>query len=85
MAFFKSTPNLPDGERARIEFHLQQIGECIGGDRCQLPVLDGSELLADGSSVDQVRDQVGRHLRHSVNELRIQTIPMQPEKVGGGG
>ncbi len=92
MAFFKSTPNLPSGEKARIEFYLQQIAECIGFERFKLPVLSEDQLLngvgtqpPEIQSVDQIKNLVGKHLRHDVSELKLQTFPMQPQKVGGGG
>lgn len=90
MPFFKTTPNLPDGERARIEFHLQQILECIGSDRCRQPVLSLEELLYDRNegrnrSVDQLKLLLGSHLNHDVHDIQVQTMPMQLQKVGGGG
>ena len=92
MAFFKLTPNLPGGEKARIEFYLQQIAECIGFDRFKLPVLSENQLLngdaanpTEFQTVDQIKNMVGKHLRHDVSELKLQTFPMQPQKVGGGG
>ena len=86
MAFFKPTPNLPDDEKARIEFHLQQIADCIGLDRFALPVLSEHSLLSgDLSTADQLKCVVGEHLGHDVSGVKIQTFPIQPEKVGGGG
>jgi hypothetical protein len=92
MAFFKPKPNISDGEKARIEFYLQQIAECIGFERFKLPVLSENQLLHGGAAnpaefqtVDQIKNMVGKHLRHDVSELKIQTFPMQPQKVGGGG
>ena len=92
MAFFKPTPNLPNGEKARIEFYLQQIAECIGFERFRLPVLSRDELLTGAGAnptefqtVDRLKTMVGKHLRHDVSELKLQTFPMQPQKVGGGG
>jgi hypothetical protein len=92
MAFFKPTPNLSDGEKARIEFYLQQIAECIGFERFKLPVLSEDKLLngeganpTEFQTVDQIKNMVGKHLRHDVSELKLQTFPMQPQKVGGGG
>ena len=76
MAFFKPTPNLPDGEKARIEFYLQQIAECIGFDRFKLPVLSEDKLLngdaanpTEFQTVDQIKNMVGKHLRHDVSDL----------------
>ncbi len=86
MAFFKSTPNLPDDEKARIEFHLQQIAECIGFDRLKLPVLSERSLLSgELQTAEQIKNRVGEHLGHDVSSVKLQTFPMQPEKTGGGG
>jgi hypothetical protein len=90
MAFFQSTPNLPCNEKARIEFHLQQISECIGFERLKLPVLSEDELSRGGGrtenrSADQVLAAVGSHLDHNVSEIGLQTMPMPTQKSGGGG
>ena len=90
MPFFKSAPNLPDDEKARIEFHLQQISETIGFDRLQLPVLMEREVLYETQqsslrSSEQVLAAVGEHLSYDISEISVQTIPMPPEKTGGGG
>ena len=86
MAFFKPTPNLPDGEKARIEFHLQQIAECIGCERFQLPVLPMDALLELGETqIDQLVGRVGKHLKHNIAGLRVVVVPETPEKCGGGG
>lgn len=88
MAFFKSTPNLPDGEKARIEFHLQQIAECIGFERFTQPVLsEESVLLGNGAppTDDGILNLAGAHLEHDVSELKIRTVLLPPEKCGGGG
>lgn len=90
MQFFKSKPNLPDGEKARIEFHLQQIGECIGFERLSLPVMNEVSILnGDGQSElrspKQIKELVGERLGHDVSGLSVQSFPMQPAKSGGGG
>ena len=90
MPFFKSTPNLPDDEKARIEFHLQQIAECIGFDRLRLPMLSEDAILrransTEYSTADQVLSLVGQHLGHDVSGVAIQTAPLPLEKGGGGG
>ena len=90
MAFFKSTPNLPADEKARLEFHLQKIVECIGFERCRLPVLGDTSVLAFGSrsdhpTLDQILTSVGNHLGHDVSNINLETVPVQPEKSGGGG
>jgi hypothetical protein len=90
MAFFKLTPNLPEGEKARIEFHLQQIAECIGFKRFTLPVLSQDSVLYGSSrseyqTANQVVRFAGEHLGHDVSGISIQTVPLPPEKCGGGG
>ena len=90
MPFFKSAPNLPDDEKARIEFHLQQISESIGFDRLQLPVKSERDVLYEAQqselrSSKQVLTAVGQHLNYDISEIRLQTLPMPPEKTGGGG
>ena len=77
---------MPDNEKARIEFHLQQIAECIGFDRFTLPVLSEYDLLSENvATTEQLKCLVGEHLGHDVSGVKVQTFPMQPEKVGGGG
>ena len=90
MPFFKSAPNLSEDEKARIEFHLQQISESIGFDRLQLPVMNESDVLYDAEqselrSSKQILNAVGEHLTYDISEIRLQTLPMPPEKTGGGG
>ncbi len=92
MLFFRSTANVPDGEKARIEFHLQQIAECVGLDRVMLPMLDAASVIyQDQSNQSETRssrelmDLAGKHLGHDVSGLSIQTTLLQPEKCGGGG
>ena len=93
MAFFKPKPNLPDAEKAKVEFHLQQIAECIGFERFQLPVLRMNSLLGQSlsgiSESNQTPDQmigfIGKHLSHDVSGIRLSVIPQPPEKCGGGG
>ncbi len=88
MAFFRSEPNLPDTDKARVEFHLQQIAECIGFDRFKLPVLCMKSLLGLYESKltpDQMIGFVGEHLYHDINGLRLTVVPEQLEKCGGGG
>ena len=86
--FFKSKPNLHDAEKARIEFHLQQIAECIGFARFKLPVMSASKLLdwhAAKQSPEQLIGLVGRHLSHDVGTLKFQAVSKPIEKCGSGG
>ncbi|MDB4766511.1 hypothetical protein OAG71_02355 [bacterium] len=91
MQLFKSKPSLTDGEKARIELHLQQIAESIGSDRLRLNVLTGEELLyrdAESHTVQDVRSlvvKIGKHLSHDVGNIAIREQPQELEKCGGGG
>ena len=88
MAFFKSKPNVSDAEKARIEFHLQQIAECVGFERLTLPVVDSATLvdLAHSSrSPKPIVDFVGNHLSHDIGELEVVIDPKELKKCGGGG
>lgn len=86
--FFKSKPNLRDAEKARIEFHLQQIAECIGFDRFKLPVLS-CEALLNWFQVKQTPEQMiamlGKHLSHDVGGIRFIELAQPIEKCGSGG
>ena len=75
-------------EKARIEFHLQQIAECIGFDRFTLPVLSRKTLFGLYESEKdpyQVIRFVGNHLGHDVSGTRFRVVPQQPQGCAGGG
>ena len=91
MQLFKSKPSLTDGEKARIELHLQQIAESIGADRLRLDVLTEEQLLyrdAESSTLEDVKSlavKIGQHLSHDVGNIAIREQPQTLEKCGGGG
>lgn len=91
MQLFKSKPSLADGEKSRIEFHLQQIAESITAERLKLEVLSEEEVLAgatEGSAlgdVDTLSQRIGRHLSHDVANISILQQPQELEKCGSGG
>ena len=88
IVFFKLKPNLPDAEKARVEFHLQQIAESVGFDRFRLPVLSRKTLLGlyeSQKSPQQMIGFVGNHLSHDVSEIRFRVVPKQLQNCGGGG
>lgn len=86
MFFFKPKPAIGDHEKARVEFHLQEIAESIGFDRFRLPVLRRDQLLdLQGKTPDQIVGFVGQHLSHSVAGLQVQVAIQPQEKCGGGG
>jgi hypothetical protein len=86
--FFKPKPNLPDAEKARIDFHFQQIAECIGFDRFRLPVLSRTTLLEPFESKQappQIIRFVGDHLGHDTAGLQFSVVPQQAASCSGGG
>ena len=88
MTFFQSKPNLPAADKAKVEFRLQQIADCIGFDRFQLPVQPLKDLLALADAENLVERAVafaGKHLSHDVSGLRVVIAPQELEKWGGGG
>lgn len=88
MPFFRSSPNLPDHEKARIEFHLQQLAECLGGDLLRQPVMDPEVTFGNDPSstnLDEVLAKIGKHLGMDVRPITIQTSLKSPEVCGGGG
>ena len=88
MNFFKTSANLPDGEKAKVEFHFQQLAECIGWDRLQLPVQSLNSMLdivRDDDGVNQLVAFAGNHLSHDTSQLNVKIAPQQLEKCGGGG
>ena len=88
MPFFKSSPNLPDHEKARVEFHLQQLAECLGGDLLRRPVMIPEATFGNDprhTSVDEVLAKIGEHLSIDVAPLSVQTTPKALEVCGGGG
>lgn len=82
--FFKPKPNLPDGDKARIEFHFQQIASCIGAERVKLPVLSRDAFLGKAST-QEIVDLVGQHLSHDVSAIQVNAVLQQAGQCGGGG
>lgn len=85
MVFLKAKPNVSDHEKARIEFHLQQIFDCVGFPMLQLDFVDPEVLLKSPSTLTDLTQLVADHLSHDVTDLRISTLPQKVEKCGGGG
>ena len=88
MAFFQSKPNLPAADKAKVELRLQQIADCIGFDRFQLPVQPLKELVGLSDNTNPTERAVafaGEHLSHDVSGLRVVVTPQELEKCGGGG
>lgn len=85
MAFLGTKPNLSGNEKARIEFHLQQILNCVGLQPFQLPVIDPQTLLKPDSTIQSLTQRFADHLCHDVSGLHVEVVPQQLEKCGGGG
>ena len=85
MAFIGTKPNLSGNEKARIEFHLQQILNCVGLQPFQLPVIDPQTLLKPDSTLQSLTQSFADHLSHDVAGLQLEMVPQQLEKCGGGG
>ncbi|MDG1875312.1 MAG: hypothetical protein P8J27_15465 [Mariniblastus sp.] len=85
MAFFKTKPNVPNNEKARIEFHLQQILECIGFERFTRPVLAHHLIVGVFQTPAEIVNFAGQHLSHDVSGISVEVLPKELEKCGGGG
>ena len=88
MAFFQTKPNLPDGEKARIEFHLQQLADHFGIGQLLLPVVDEDDILTDkgiARTPVQIKEFVGQHLGVNVAAVKVQVQPPLPVKQASGG
>jgi tellurite resistance protein len=87
MAFFKSSPNLPDGEKARLEFHFQQLAECIGFESFNARVLAEDAIYGVGGNrtAEEVVQVVADHLSHDVSDLKVQFVDNPAKACGGGG
>ena len=82
--FFRPKPNLADGEKARIEFYLQNIAQSIGVDRLKLPVL-GREIFLGQSTPQEIINRVGKHLLQDVSAIQVNAVLQQAGQCGGGG
>ena len=85
--FFKAKPNLPDGEKARLEFHLQQIADALGMERMRLPVLGLKSIRGwmTTKTPQQIIATIGEHLSHDVGDVGFNLDPKQLQQCGGGG
>ncbi|MEM6689007.1 MAG: hypothetical protein AAF664_06240 [Planctomycetota bacterium] len=86
--FFKPKANLHDSEKSRIEFHLQQIAECIGFDRFTLPVLSRKTLFGfydTKGDPKKIIDSVGKHLAHDVGDVQFRVVPQMAQSTCGSG
>ena len=85
MVFLKAKPNVSDHEKARIEFHLQQIADCVGFQPLQLGFISPEAFLKSPSTLPDLIKQVAAHLSHDITDLQVLTLPKKVEKCGGGG
>ncbi len=59
MAFFKTVPNLPDMEKARIEHALQRLAECLGMEKFLLPYQSLHSMVGVFQTPEQIVEFVG--------------------------
>lgn len=88
MGLFKSSPNLPDHEKARVEYHLQQLSECLNSHLFLKPVVVPEEVFghrAQDLQPQDVLDFVGEYLEYDVHPVTIEVQPKALELCGGGG
>lgn len=88
MGLFKAKPGLPDHEKARVEFNLQQLAECIGFDLMQSDFLNPEEAFTGDPhelSSEMILKAVGEHLDHDVGPVTVLSKPKPLQKCGGGG
>lgn len=87
MPLFRISAGLPDHEKARIEYHLQQLSECLGFRRFQIPILIPENSFGHDAhqiSVQKALEIVGQHLSYDVKGIEVRTLP-QPLPISGGG
>ena len=85
MVFFKTVPNLPDMDKARIEHALQRLAECLGIEKFLLPYQGLHSMVGVFQTPEQVVEFVGGHLSLDVSGIRILAEPQALETSGGGG
>ena len=88
IVFSKPRANVPDAEKSRIEFHMQQIAECVGWERFTLPVVSRNtlfELYESKRKPQQVIEFVGDHLAHDVSGIQFRIVPQPTQGSCGSG
>jgi hypothetical protein len=86
--FFKSSPNLPDHEKARVEYHLQQLTECVGHELMLKPIVIPDETFgrhANETNLSLILKAIGDHLGHDIDAIQVLVQPKALEVCGGGG
>ena len=85
MAFFKTVPNLPDMEKARIEHALQRLADCLGAEKFLLPYQSLHSMVGVFQAPEQIVEFVGGHLAFDVTDVQLVVEPQILKKSGGGG
>ena len=85
MAFFKTAPNLPDMEKARIEHALQRLAECLGMEKFLLPYQSLHSMVGVFQTPEQIVEFVGGHLSFDVTNIQLVVEPQTLKTSGGGG
>ncbi|MDA7925536.1 hypothetical protein N9B46_01705 [Mariniblastus sp.] len=85
MAFFKTAPNLPDMEKARIEHALQRLAECLGMEKFLLPYQSLHSMVGVFQAPEQFVEFVGGHLSLDVSDIKLVVEPQALKTLGGGG
>jgi hypothetical protein len=85
MAFFKTVPNLPDMEKARIEHALQRLAECLGMEKFLLPYQSLHSMVGVFQTPEQIVEFVGSHLSFDVTNIQLVVEPQTLKTSGGGG
>lgn len=85
MAFFKTAPNLPDMEKARIEHALQRLADCLGAKKFLLPYQSLHSMVGVFQTPQQIVEFVGGHLSFDVAGIQLVVEPRALKTSGGGG
>ncbi|MFG0291022.1 MAG: hypothetical protein ACF8CQ_22835 [Rhodopirellula sp. JB044] len=78
---------MSDAAKSRIEFHLQQIAECVGFERFTIPVVSRETVFGvyeSGRNPQHVIEFVGKHLGHDVSGIQVRVGLPQAPAAGGG-
>ncbi len=86
MPLFKTKPTIATGEKARLEFELQKLAECLGDERFSLPVLSLSQWqnMINKPLADTL-EAIGKHLQHPTGSIQVIVQPENLATCGGGG
>ena len=87
MLFFQSKPDIPVIDKARLEFRLQQIADCVESRRFFLPILSVDQLVTqEQQRLEPTLEIIAKHLGFDFSGFKIQeSLSVVEEKSGGGG